>query len=149
MKLITSKIATRKKTGRRLPYTGLLTLLVLFSGMSNANEYLDQLHQQTKQSDIGFSGFSATRGESLFVTQFGTGKPNTPACTSCHDKNPTLPGKTRAGKPIEPMAISVNPQRYTDTAKINKWFGRNCRSVLGRECTLIEKGDFLTYMISL
>ncbi len=57
-------------------------------------------------------------------------------------------GETRAGKPIEPMAVSVTPDRYRDPKKVAKWFRRNCQSVLGRECTAPEKGDFLTLMIS-
>ena len=38
------------------------------------------------------------------------------------------------------------PARFTDPEKVAKWFLRNCTSVLGRECTAIEKGDFLTFM---
>ena len=51
-------------------------------------------------------------------------------------------------RPIEPMAVSVTPDRYTDPKKVAKWFRRNCKSVLGRECATLEKGDFLTFMIS-
>jgi hypothetical protein len=46
------------------------------------------------------------------------------------------------------MAVSTTPDRYTDAAKVAKWFRRNCKSVLGRECTAQEKGDFLAFMIS-
>jgi len=44
------------------------------------------------------------------------------------------------------MAVSVNPERYQTLKKVEKWFRRNCKSVLGRECTVTEKGDFLTFM---
>ena len=44
------------------------------------------------------------------------------------------------------MAVSVTPERFTDAAKVEKWFGRNCNTVLGRECTALEKGDFITYL---
>ena len=40
----------------------------------------------------------------------------------------------------------VNAERFTDLAKTEKWFRRNCDTVLGRECTVIEKGNFLTFM---
>jgi hypothetical protein len=46
------------------------------------------------------------------------------------------------------MAVSIQADRYLDAAKVEKWYRRNCRSVLGRECTAIEKGDFLTFMIN-
>ncbi|HCS12500.1 MAG TPA: hypothetical protein DIW28_01710, partial [Zetaproteobacteria bacterium] len=44
-------------------------------------------------------------------------------------------------KRIEPMAPSVNPERLTDPAKIEKWFGRNCEWTIGRDCTAQEKAD--------
>jgi Domain of unknown function (DUF1924) len=46
------------------------------------------------------------------------------------------------------MAASANPKRYGDEAKTEKWFGRNCNNVLGRECTATEKGDFITFMLA-
>ncbi len=109
---------------------------------------LDDFATQAKAADPGFTGFSASRGETLFRTRFTGGKPETPACTACHTASPLKTGETRAGKPIEPMAASVTPDRYTDPKKVAKWFRRNCKSVLGRECTALEKGDFLTFMIS-
>lgn len=95
-----------------------------------------------------FAGFSAVRGEKLYVTNFALGKPDTPACTSCHGTDPRAAGKTRTGKPIEPVALSVSPTRYADPAKVEKWFKRNCTEVLGRECTALEKGDWLTFVSS-
>ena len=109
---------------------------------------LGYLAAQAKAADPGFSAFSAERGKALFTKNFGTGSPETPTCTSCHGTTPQSGGQTRAGKPIEPMAVSKVAHRYTDPEKVNKWFGRNCESVLGRECTPREKGDFLSYMLS-
>jgi hypothetical protein len=109
---------------------------------------LDFYASKAKTSDPGFSGFSAERGEHLFRTNFSTGKRDTPSCTTCHTKDPRNTGQTRAGKDIEPMAASANPKRYTDQAKTEKWFGRNCNNVLGRNCSATEKGDFITFMLS-
>jgi hypothetical protein len=91
---------------------------------------------------------SAARGKALHAQQFSGGKPDSPSCTSCHGADPRAPGRSRTGKPIEPMAVSVSPLRYTNTAKVEKWFKRNCNEVLGRECTAQEKGDWLAYMTS-
>jgi Domain of unknown function (DUF1924) len=44
------------------------------------------------------------------------------------------------------MAIGTNPKRFTDKAKVDKWFKRNCQDVYQRECTPKEKGDFVSYM---
>ena len=109
---------------------------------------LDFYASEAKASDPGFSGFSAERGEHLFRNKFSTGKPDTPSCTTCHTTDAAKTGQTRAGKDIEPMAASANTKRYSDQAKTEKWFGRNCNNVLGRDCTATEKGDFITFMLS-
>jgi hypothetical protein len=69
------------------------------------------------------------------------------SCTSCHAADPRLAGKhQRTGKVIEPMAPSVNAERLSEVKKIRKWFYRNCKWTLGRECTAQEKADFLVWL---
>ena len=92
--------------------------------------------------------FSAAAGKAFFLKQHSGGKPKTPSCKTCHTSSPLRKGKTRAGKDIAPMALSKTPDRFSDPKKVEKWFRRNCRSVLGRECTPQEKGNFLTFMIN-
>ena len=71
-------------------------------------------------------------------------------CSTCHTKQPTAEG-THAStrKAITPLAPSANPKRFTDSAKTEKWFRRNCNDVLGRECTAAEKADVLAWLLSL
>ncbi len=95
------------------------------------------------------SSFSADRGKALFLGTHTGGKPATPSCTTCHTKDPHASGQTRAGKVIAPMAVSKTPERFTDPKKVAKWARRNCKSVLGRECTKTEIGDILTYLNSI
>jgi len=92
---------------------------------------------------------NAQRGADLFLGQHTGGKPATPSCTTCHTNNPANAGRTRAGKAIAPMAVSRTPDRFTDPAKVAKWIKRNCTTVLGRQCTAVEKGDILTWLSSL
>lgn len=92
---------------------------------------------------------SAERGKAFFLAIQSGGKPDTASCTSCHGTDPRGPGRTRAGKPIDPLAVSMTPDRFTDAAKVEKWFTRNCDSVLGRACTPAEKADFIAFMSSL
>lgn len=118
----------------------------LAAGAASPDAQLAAYAAAAKAADPAFAGFSAARGEQLQRTQFALGKPETPACTTCHGNDPRRPGKTPAGKLVEPMALSAAPGRYADPAKVEKWFRRNCNEVLGRECTPREKGDWLTYM---
>lgn len=123
---------------------------ILLSGTAQAGVREDQLAQYAsaaKAASPGFSGFSAERGKTLHTQNFTGGKPDTPACTSCHGKDTRGTGRAPSGKTIDAMAASVTPARYTDPAKVEKWFKRNCTEVLGRVCTPQEKGDWLTYML--
>ena len=92
---------------------------------------------------------SADAGQALFLGSHTGGNPDTPSCTTCHTKDPHNQGLTRVGKPIAPMAVSLSPDRFTDPAKVEKWFLRNCNTVLGRECTAQEKGDIISYLASI
>jgi len=126
-------------------------LAVQFVHPASANQrqqIIEKITSEAKTLDQNFPGFSADRGKALFLSRPATGKPDTPSCTSCHTSNPSNVGETRAGKEIAPMALSKSPERYGDLEKIEKWFRRNCNSVLGRACTPVEQGDFLTFMFS-
>ena len=100
----------------------------------------------------GASHFDAKAGEAMWHKQFPAPadepedtKPRN--CQTCHGVDLTKAGAhARTGKVIDPMALSANPERYTDAKKVEKWFLRNCKWVLGRTCTAQEKGDFLTYL---
>ncbi|MDO9598870.1 MAG: DUF1924 domain-containing protein [Azoarcus sp.] len=129
--------------------------IALFAGLLSAavagprEDLLARYATGARAADAGFSTFSAIRGESLHRDRHGLGKPDTPSCTACHAEDPRQAGRTRSGKAIDPVAVSVSHARYTDAAKVEKWFKRNCTEVLGRECTPREKGDWITYMMGL
>ena len=128
----------------------IMTLITLSTTIALAgpqqNHVIGQYESLARKQFADFAVFSATRGETLFRETYGGGKPDTPSCTTCHSTSPEQIGRTRAGKVVDPMALSRTPQRYADFKKTEKWFRRNCKSVLGRECTPIEKGDFITFM---
>lgn len=113
---------------------------------SALQENINRYAAEAKTRDGNFTDFSVERGRTLFSSRPATGNPDTPSCASCHSDNPAGAGQTRAGKEIAPMALSRTPDRYIDIKKVEKWFRRNCNSVLGRVCTPLEKGDFLTFM---
>ncbi|HEX5390434.1 MAG TPA: DUF1924 domain-containing protein [Burkholderiaceae bacterium] len=88
----------------------------------------------------------AARGQQLFNTRHG----GEWSCSSCHNSPPTTRGQhASTGKPIAPLAPAFNREAFTDTAKVDKWFRRNCKDVLSRECSAGEKADVLAYLLSL
>lgn len=111
-------------------------------------ELLKQYEVQAKQENAAFAGFSAERGANFFKAERIHSDGKKVSCATCHTSDPRNQGKTRANKVIEPMATIANPQRFTDAAKVEKWFGRNCKDVLERTCTSQEKGDYIQYLIS-
>lgn len=108
---------------------------------------LGALERQARQENPAFAGFSPTRGQAFYLSQH-TADPATPSCATCHGSQPTRAGRTPAGRSIEPMAASAAPDRYSRPSRVERWFRRECDQVLGRACTALEKGDFLSYMLS-
>jgi len=105
-------------------------------------------HQQTQSiyREQGAAVFSSERGAMLWLDEGIKGR----NCAICHWSNPAKPGKhVRTRKVIDPMALSVSPGRFTDPAKVEKWFKRNCKWTWGRECSAQEKGDLLEYLYQL
>lgn len=89
---------------------------------------------------------SAARGQAFFNSRHGREW----SCASCHGEPPTGTGKhASTGKAIQPLAPAFNSQRFTDPAKVEKWFRRNCNDVVGRECTAGEKADVLAWLAGL
>ena len=108
-------------------------------------EFLTEYEVQAKKENPKFTGFDSGRGKVFFNMKHG----GEWMCASCHTDNPANEGKhIVTGKVIRPMSPAVNHLRFTETAKVEKWFKRNCKDVLSRECTAQEKGDFLAYLLS-
>ena len=122
----------------------LAALLPLATQAASPTEIRESLAAAAKATP-GFTGFSAERGQRFFEATHA----NDWSCASCHSKEPAATGKhATTGKEIAPLAPGANPKRFTDPAKVEKWFGRNCNDVLKRPCTAQEKGDVLTYVMS-
>lgn len=98
------------------------------------------------QENTAFTAFSADRGRQFFASRHGADW----SCSSCHTSDPRQSGHHAVtNKVIAPMAPAVNPERFSDAARVEKWFRRNCKDVLGRACTATEKGDVVIYLQSL
>lgn len=87
----------------------------------------------------------AARGRALFTGDHAGDW----RCTACHGDPPNATGRHAVtGKPIAPLAPAANGERFTDAARAEKWFRRNCRDVLDRECTAQEKADVLAWLLT-
>jgi hypothetical protein len=124
-----------------------ITPILALAADPRRDALLSEYAAEGRRLDAGFSAFSAQRGETLFRTSWNGGDARTPSCMACHTANPQHAGQNaKTGRPIEPVAVSANPRRFTEKAEVEKHFLRDCKSVLGRECTALEKGDYITFM---
>jgi mono/diheme cytochrome c family protein len=124
-------------------HAALALLCALAAGAAPAATPPELLAAYTAQS--GTAAVPA-RGQAFFTTSHGREW----NCASCHGALPTQPGRHAVtGKAIEPLAPAFNARRFSDAAKAEKWFRRNCNDVVGRECSSAEKADLLAWLISL
>ncbi len=125
-----------------------IALLALSSaaGAATPRQLQDGYAAEAVKQSAGFQP-SAKRGAEFYARRFAVSD-KMPACATCHTDNPAQPGRHAiTGKDIKPLRPAANPERLTDTAKVEKWFKRNCTEVVGRECSVAEKADFLAFLI--
>ena len=126
----------------KFPRVLFLAGAALCTAAAQADTVGDLLRQYESQ---GASRFAAATAESMWTKTFPDAKTGEQRkCSLCHTEDLKRTGKHAVtGKMIEPLAPSANPKRLTDAEHVEKWFSRNCKWTLGRECTPQEKGDFL------
>ena len=119
----------------------LFVLSLGITGLAQATTPQELLKSYESQS----SKASPAKGEQFFNAKHGKEW----SCASCHDNPPNHETKhIVTGKVIKPLSPNVNSARFTDEAKVDKWFKRNCNDVLGRECSSQEKADVLSWLIT-
>jgi cytochrome c553 len=124
---------------RSIRVSALIAMLLGAGALHAAPKAIAQLDVYRQQ---GIEQADAARGKQLWYAES-----NQRSCANCHGEKPTSVGKhVKTGKPIEPMAPSLNPQRFQSAKKIEKWFLRNCKWTFGRECSAQEKADILTWL---
>jgi mono/diheme cytochrome c family protein len=107
-------------------------------------ELLAGYESAARRETPAYTGASASRGEQFFNARHGAEW----SCASCHGAAGAAQGKhAKTGKAIAPLSPIANAERFTDAAKAEKWFKRNCNDVLGRACTSAEKGDVLAFLL--
>lgn len=108
-------------------------------------ELLSGYRAEAARQSAGFQP-SAQRGAEFHARRFGVSA-KLAACASCHTDDPAQAGRhVVTDKAIKPLAPSANAERFSDPAKVEKWFKRNCTEVVGRECSAAEKADYIAYV---
>ena len=116
--------------------------MLVFCATARADAVAELLKQYESNGASHFTAAAAEAAWTRNTLDAKTGEPR--RCSLCHTEDLRRVGKHAVtGKAIEPLAPSANPKRLTDAEHIEKWFARNCKWTLGRECTSQEKGDFL------
>ncbi len=104
----------------------------LFASVAQANDVLNI-----------YPNGDADAGKKVFLMK---GSGSFESCMACHTDNLKGEGKhAKTGRTIKPLAPIANPERFTDLAKVEKWFKRNCNDVFSRDCSIKEKADFIAY----
>lgn len=123
----------------------LLALCAATAQAATPAELLASYRADAARQAAGFQP-SAQRGAEFYARQFGVSA-KMPACTSCHTDSPSQSGRhVVTDKQIKPLAPAANAERFSDAAKVEKWFRRNCTEVVGRECSAAEKADFIAFL---
>ena len=151
-----------------------MAVAAFYAGISMATEpedFLAAYAQQAKQADRDFKGFSAERGRAFYFRKHRIDDGTALACASCHHADPRratiahegqfpcrachiaahgpLDQRSAAKREIPALAPSANPDRFTREANVEAWFGWNCNLLLKRACTPVEKGDLITWLLTI
>ena len=124
-----------------------IVLLCAVSTVWAADAAQSRLSEYTKTAK---QPFSAERGKA-FWTQSHSHNSGVKqrSCASCHGEDVSKSGKhASTGKLIKPLSRNTNPVSLSDEKNIEKWFTRNCKWTLDRECSALEKGDVLTFLLT-
>lgn len=136
---------------RKFTYFLLVTLgifsLPAQADVDGAKQFVKQYAALVKGIDPSYN-FTAEAGRAFYIKKFTLdGKEQ--SCKDCHTDNPMGVGKhSKTGKKIAPLSPVANPKRFSDLKKTEETFDKHCQDILYRNCTSLEKGDYITYLLS-
>ena len=124
----------------------LFSFLLLAFSLAFSLARADSPADMQKSYEAASGKASVARGEQFFNNKHGKEW----SCASCHTAQPNkVTEHIVTGKKIEPLAPAANLNRFTDAAKSEKWFKRNCKDVLSRECSAQEKADVIAWLLTI
>lgn len=132
---------------KRAPFSLLFFAFALPACAEAPQQMLSDYVGEAARQQPGFAA-SAERGRQFYFERRNAAE-KMPNCATCHTDDPGAAGKhVITGKVIAPIAPVAGSARFTDAAKTDKWFRRNCKEVVGRECTAVEKADVLRFLLT-
>ena len=148
----------------------LLAVLALPSYAADPDSLLAAYAEQARRADPAFAGFSAARGQAFYLAPHKVDDGSELSCASCHHADPRkesfahhdpIPcrachvmfdrwpnGIPRMRRQILAFAPAENPERFSSDVMVERWFEINCRYLLKRDCTPVEKGDLITWLMT-
>jgi hypothetical protein len=138
----------KKELNMKTANTLMAILLAAFAGAAMADTPSSMMAGYAAEAARATPGFTplAERGQNLFTRKWGVSQ-TMPSCATCHGEQPAAEGRhVVTSKRIAPLAPAANPERFSSSAKVEKWFRRNCQEVVGRECSAAEKADFIQFL---
>ena len=148
-----------------------LVLIGVADAGETPEQMLERYAEQAKAADPAFGGFSPERGHAFYLQKHALMGVGAVSCASCHRKDPReqirahrveilcrachvindeehpTPEEAKL-RYIEPFAPHAHPERFTNSDRVEQFFKRNCTMVLKRECTPIEKGDLIAWLLT-
>ncbi|MDP1592692.1 MAG: DUF1924 domain-containing protein [Gallionella sp.] len=133
------------------------TLMLALLGLISVSAQADVVTAQQAANDYGLYAkrlnpdvvLSADAGRAFYTKKVVVDGKDL-SCSACHTDNPANPGKHNvSGKAIKPMAPSVNPQRFSDINKSERKFSDHCKDLYGKNCSPADKGNFVSYLLTI
>jgi len=154
--------------------SGLLALLLAALALpgrgADPQSLLAVYAEQARRADPAFAGFSAARGQAFYLAKHTVADGSQLSCASCHHEDPRketyahhdpIPcrachvmydkwpsGIPRMRRQILALAPAANPGRFASDVMVEKWFEVNCGYLLARDCTPVEKGDLIAWLMT-
>jgi hypothetical protein len=135
-------------------------------------DLLGRYHAQAKAESADFGGFSPEDGRAFYFRKHAMPVVGEIGCVSCHLADPrrsilrhrtkipcrachVIDDREHVDPPhakkreIDAFAPVANPRRFSDYDTVERWFRLNCNYLLQRSCTAVEKGNLLSWLLSI
>ncbi len=107
-----------------------------------------EVKEEKGRGTVSDQPFTAEAGRKFYLVR-RTWQSGDFTCSGCHTEDPRKEGKHIQTKlPIKPLAPSANPERFTDAQKVEANFTAHCMDLHERDCRAFEKGNFISYLMS-